>query len=418
VTKRNLKWQKRPKTHQFLPLWLFYQHFSANSNTKINKFSTTFFTRIRTSFCTKHTFFGYRRNKPATSCRKCPKHSNSSTKRPINRIPSFKTNNAPRKPSNVRLPANPWNIFWRQWQQQRQTTSSALGLPRCPDIIYKNRFHLPTNWRPHKNAPKVCQDHKLSETELSNWPSFKTTTIQYLHGQSRHCLQHFTLDKTGFWPQAKTNQLFSSMHWYSNLQLDHHEHQWSLPETHYWLSTRCQNRNPDSETSLCTAHSRSRWTHAQRLLLHLTRTARICNIILDSHLNANVRLSSCRNPKHRRWNNQTNHLWRQQPSLLCCILSTIQRRHPSSQIKWWRPTTFCRTWEPPIEHWQITWTNFPLPKPAELQSTCKLRMPIPLESHFSTLSRYHTYFHITSSASLRFNNATIHLKQQQTAALT
>ena len=43
---------------------------------------------------------------------------------------------------------------------------------------------------------------------------------------------------------------------------------WSLPETHYWLSTRCQDHNPDSELSLCTTLLRSRWMHAQRLLLH------------------------------------------------------------------------------------------------------------------------------------------------------
>ncbi len=151
----------------------------------------------------------------------------------------------------------------------------------------------------------------------------------------------------------------------SHLQLDLHKHQWSLPETHYWMPTRCQNRSPDSETSLCTAHSRSHWTHARHLLLHKTRTPRSCNIILELHSNANAQLLSRRNPKHRRWNNQTSHPWRQQSSLLCRILPKIWRQHPSCQIQWWRTTTIYRTWEPLIEHWQIMWTNSPFSKPAE-----------------------------------------------------
>ena len=41
-----------------------------------------------------------------------------------------------------------------------------------------------------------------------------------------------------------------------------------------------------------------------------------------------------------------------------------------------------------------------------------------LESHFPTLPRYHTYFHITPTASLHSNNATIHFKQQQATTAT
>jgi hypothetical protein len=56
---------------------------------------------------TKNTLFGHKRTKPAITYQKCPKRSNSSTKRSVNQRPSFKTNNMPRKPPNVCLPANP-----------------------------------------------------------------------------------------------------------------------------------------------------------------------------------------------------------------------------------------------------------------------------------------------------------------------
>ncbi len=140
VTKRNFKRQKRPKINQSLPLPPFYWCFSTYFDTKFNKSSTALLTRSRTNFNTKNTLFGHTRTKPAISFRKCPKQPNSSSKRSINQRTSFKTNNAPRRPSNACLPANPWNIF------RQQTASSPLGLPRCTDIIFKNWLHLLTDW--------------------------------------------------------------------------------------------------------------------------------------------------------------------------------------------------------------------------------------------------------------------------------
>jgi hypothetical protein len=89
-----------------------------------------------------------------------------------------------------------------------------------------------------------------------------------------------------------------------------------------------------------------------------------------------------------------------------------------AEFYWWRATTFCKTWQQLIEYWPIMWTNSPFSKPAELQPTRKFCTPILLKSHFPTLPRYHTYFHITLTASLHFDNVTILFKQQQATTAT
>jgi hypothetical protein len=83
--KSTLKRQKQPKAHRYRHSRSFYRHFSAKSDTNINKPSTTFFTCSRSNLNTKNTLFGHGRTKPATSYRNGPKHSNSSTKRSVNR---------------------------------------------------------------------------------------------------------------------------------------------------------------------------------------------------------------------------------------------------------------------------------------------------------------------------------------------
>jgi hypothetical protein len=163
-------------------------------------------------------------------------------------------------------------MFWWQWQhqwswkEQWQTTPlaspDALTSSTRTDITYPPTEDLT---RTLLKYAKTANLQKLSNpTDLLSRQWQLNTFMDNL----RIVLQHFTMDTLRLWPLAKTNQLFSSIHWYSHLQLDLHKHQWSLPETHYWLSTRCQDRNPDSETSLCTAHSRSHWMHARRFLLH------------------------------------------------------------------------------------------------------------------------------------------------------
>jgi hypothetical protein len=74
---------------------------------------------------------GHTRTEPVINYQKCPKHSNSSTKRSFNQRPSSKTNKAPGNTPNICLPTNPSNLF----PQQNKDKPPHVPLLALPDAL-------------------------------------------------------------------------------------------------------------------------------------------------------------------------------------------------------------------------------------------------------------------------------------------
>ena len=310
-----------------------------------------------------------------------------------------------------------WNIFWQQWsrQKQRRSTSSSLGLTRYSDIIHKNKLHLPTNSRPFKNAPKVCHDCKPVKTQLSNWPFIRQQQFNsFMYNLHIICNNHhgramsltFGQNKSAFLIHALVQQ---STTWSSqtlviparSTLLTVHQ----MPEPQYWL---CD----------VTVHRSLKITLNARAtpFAPLNKDTKKLQHHFLLHLNANLRLLSARIPStDAEIINQSIHCGSNH-HFYAVSIQQLDANTCWAELK--------DEDLPPLQNSRATYwilmihvDHLSLLKKVELQPTCKFCMPILLKSHFSS-SRNHTYFQITPTASLQFNNATIHFKQQQTTKLT